>query len=191
VDNAEARTRVLQLYKAWYRHIPTMVNEFDIPVNVAKSRDLLRDKFRSNAHIKDTRVIDMLVVKVNIFQMSNHFYLQWSHHFTKNPYAKYTIFVLGPTRSTRSRWSLGSSTAHYVETFQRSCKRSTERFYGEVFEWSWLAVKRLSRRYYHFSAFVMKQQYCYGVRNWRNELVSLLDHSGDTHYCQFTLSCNE
>ena len=66
MDNAEARTRVLQLYKAWYRHIPTMVNEFDIPVNVAKSRDLLRDKFRSNAHIKDTRVIDMLVVKVNI-----------------------------------------------------------------------------------------------------------------------------
>ena len=74
VDNAEARTRVLQLYKAWYRHIPTMVNEFDIPVNVAKSRDLLRAKFRSNAHIKDTRVIDMLVVKVNIFQISNHFY---------------------------------------------------------------------------------------------------------------------
>ena len=67
MDNAEARTRVLQLYKAWYRHIPTMVNEFDIPVNVAKSRDLLRDKFRSNAHIKDTRVIDMLVVKVNIW----------------------------------------------------------------------------------------------------------------------------
>lgn len=63
VDNAEARTRVLQLYKAWYRHIPTMVYEFDIPVSVAKSRDLLRDKFRSNAHIKDTRVIDMLVVK--------------------------------------------------------------------------------------------------------------------------------
>ena len=78
MDNAEARTRVLQLYKAWYRHIPTMVNEFDIPVNVAKSRDLLRDKFRSNAHIKDTRVIDMLVVKVNIFQISNHFYLQLS-----------------------------------------------------------------------------------------------------------------
>ena len=75
MDNAEARTRVLQLYKAWYRHIPTMVNEFDIPVNVAKSRDLLRDKFRSNAHIKDTRVIDMLVVKVCIFEISNNFSL--------------------------------------------------------------------------------------------------------------------
>ena len=102
MDNAEARTRVLQLYKAWYRHIPTMVNEFDIPVNVAKSRDLLRDKFRSNAHIKDTRVIDMLVVKVEFFQISP-FLSSMNYHFTKNPYAKYTIFVLGPTRSTRSR----------------------------------------------------------------------------------------
>ena len=108
-----------------------------------------------------------------------------------NPYVKYTIFVSGPTRSTRSRWSLGSSTSHYVKTFQRSCKRSTERFYGEVFKWPWLAVKRLSRRHYNFSAFVMKQQYYYGVRNWWNELVSLLDHSGDTHYCQFSSSCTE
>ena len=64
VDNAEARTRVLSLYKAWYRHIPYMVNDFDLPVNVAKSRDTLRQKFRANAHIKDTRVIDMLVIKV-------------------------------------------------------------------------------------------------------------------------------
>ena len=41
-----------------------MVTEYDIPVSVEKSRDILREKFRSNAHIKDTRVIDMLVIKV-------------------------------------------------------------------------------------------------------------------------------
>ena len=64
VDRAEARVRVLQLYKAWYRHIPQMVTEFDIPVSIDKSRDILREKFRSNAHVKDTRVIDMLVVRV-------------------------------------------------------------------------------------------------------------------------------
>jgi len=63
VDNAEARTRVLQLYKAWYRYIPQLVNDFDIPVSVEKSRDVLRQKFQANAHIKDTRVIDMLVIK--------------------------------------------------------------------------------------------------------------------------------
>jgi len=65
VDNAEARTRVLQLYKAWYRYIPQLVNDFDIPVSVEKSRDVLRQKFQANAHIKDTRVIDMLVIKVS------------------------------------------------------------------------------------------------------------------------------
>lgn len=64
IDNAEARTRVMQLYKAWYRQIPQMVAEFDIPVSVERTRDILREKFRTNAHIKDTRVIDMLVIKV-------------------------------------------------------------------------------------------------------------------------------
>ena len=64
VDNAEARTRVLQLYKAWHRYIPQMVTDYDIPVSIEKSRDTLRQKFQANAHIKDTRVIDMLVIKV-------------------------------------------------------------------------------------------------------------------------------
>ena len=41
-----------------------MVDEFDIPVPIDRARDMLRQKFRANAHIKDTRVIDMLVVKV-------------------------------------------------------------------------------------------------------------------------------
>ena len=64
VDNAEARTRVMQLYRAWYREIPDMVVTYDIPVSVEKCRDNLRQKFKANAHLKDTRVIDMLVIKV-------------------------------------------------------------------------------------------------------------------------------
>ena len=47
-----------------------MLVDFDLPVDLERSRDMLREKFRSNAHIKDTRVIDMLVVKVNIFQLN-------------------------------------------------------------------------------------------------------------------------
>ena len=66
MDNAEARTRVLSLYKAWYRHIPYMVNDFDLPVNVEKSRNTLRDTFRAIAHIKDNSVIDTLVIKVTL-----------------------------------------------------------------------------------------------------------------------------
>ena len=45
-----------------------MVDEFDIPVPIDRARDILRQKFRANAHIKDTRVIDMLVVKVKCYE---------------------------------------------------------------------------------------------------------------------------
>ena len=41
-----------------------MVVAYDLSVDVERSREVLRQKFRANAHIKDTRVIDMLVVKV-------------------------------------------------------------------------------------------------------------------------------
>merc|ERR1712045_536787 len=40
-----------------------MSRQYDLPVSVETARDTLREKFRSNAHIKDTRVIDMLVIK--------------------------------------------------------------------------------------------------------------------------------
>ena len=66
VDNSEARLRVLSLYKAWCRQIPFMVSEYDIPVNEAQAKAKLRERFTANANVKDVRVIDMLVIKVNI-----------------------------------------------------------------------------------------------------------------------------
>jgi len=63
VDNNEARLRVLSLYKAWCRQLPFMVSEFDIPVNEVQAKAKLREKFTANAHIKDARVIDMMVIK--------------------------------------------------------------------------------------------------------------------------------
>uniref|UniRef100_T1JP04 NADH dehydrogenase [ubiquinone] 1 alpha subcomplex subunit 6 n=1 Tax=Strigamia maritima TaxID=126957 RepID=T1JP04_STRMM len=62
-DKTEARRRVLNLYKAWYRQIPWIVMEHDIPVNVIKCREKLREKFLENQHITDTRTTDMLVIK--------------------------------------------------------------------------------------------------------------------------------
>ena len=59
----DARVRVLSLYKAWYRHIPYMCKDFDINTDVNECRDHLRKNFKKNAHLKDIRVIDMLVVK--------------------------------------------------------------------------------------------------------------------------------
>jgi len=62
-DNAEARKRVLNLYKAWYRHIPYMVLEYDLPKNEAQCRAKMREEFEKNRFVKDVRVIDLLVIK--------------------------------------------------------------------------------------------------------------------------------
>jgi NADH dehydrogenase (ubiquinone) 1 alpha subcomplex subunit 6 len=67
VDNAEARLRVLALYKAWYRQLPFMVDEYDIPVTVKQSKETLKVKFQANSHVRDARVIDMLVFKVHYY----------------------------------------------------------------------------------------------------------------------------
>jgi NADH dehydrogenase (ubiquinone) 1 alpha subcomplex subunit 6 len=68
LDNAEARLRVRSLYKAWWRYIPTMVDRYELPMNIEGCRKQLRKKFEVNDHIKDIRIIDMLVVKVNVMQ---------------------------------------------------------------------------------------------------------------------------
>uniref|UniRef100_A0A0U2TIR8 NADH dehydrogenase [ubiquinone] 1 alpha subcomplex subunit 6 n=1 Tax=Tortanus forcipatus TaxID=197020 RepID=A0A0U2TIR8_9MAXI len=81
----DARIRVLSLYKAWYRHIPYMVKDFDIPPSVNECRDVLRRNFKKNAHVKDIRVIDMLVIKgqqdlkevVNHWKQPNHIMAKW------------------------------------------------------------------------------------------------------------------
>ncbi|XP_065837231.1 NADH dehydrogenase [ubiquinone] 1 alpha subcomplex subunit 6-like [Oscarella lobularis] len=60
---AEARRRALNLYRAWYREIPHMIETYalDMPVRMARHR--LREEFVRNSHVRDPRVIDMLVVK--------------------------------------------------------------------------------------------------------------------------------
>merc|ERR1712241_1174061 len=63
VSKNEARLRVLALYKAWHRQIPFICVEYDMPVNPKMCRDKVKEKFLANANVKDTRVIDMLVIK--------------------------------------------------------------------------------------------------------------------------------
>ncbi|XP_072030029.1 NADH dehydrogenase [ubiquinone] 1 alpha subcomplex subunit 6-like [Amphiura filiformis] len=60
---AEARTRVLNLYKAWYREVPHAVRNFQLDISVKQGRDKVREMFEKNAHIKDLRTIDLLVIK--------------------------------------------------------------------------------------------------------------------------------
>ncbi|KAK7791310.1 hypothetical protein R5R35_000818 [Gryllus longicercus] len=63
LDAGEARKRVLNLYKAWYRQIPYVVLDYDIPKTIEECRAKLREEFDKNRHVKDIRVIDMLVIK--------------------------------------------------------------------------------------------------------------------------------
>ncbi|BES95824.1 unnamed protein product [Nesidiocoris tenuis] len=80
VDGAEARKRVLNLYRAWYRQIPYIVLEYDIPKNIKQCRAKLREEFDKNKHVQDVRIIDMLVIKgqmelketVNIWKQNGH-----------------------------------------------------------------------------------------------------------------------
>ncbi|KAL3877572.1 hypothetical protein ACJMK2_035268 [Sinanodonta woodiana] len=83
-NKTEAKRRVLNLYKAWYRHLPYMgllkdlqlqsrvtwlsfvlntVKDFDIAVTVPETKVKLRELFLKNKHVTDIRAIDLLVIK--------------------------------------------------------------------------------------------------------------------------------
>ncbi|CAD7012255.1 unnamed protein product [Ceratitis capitata] len=64
VDREEARKRALNLYKAWYRQIPYIVMDYDIPKTVEQCRAKLREEFEKHRNVSDVRVIDMLVIRV-------------------------------------------------------------------------------------------------------------------------------
>uniref|UniRef100_A0A6P7GW88 NADH dehydrogenase [ubiquinone] 1 alpha subcomplex subunit 6 n=1 Tax=Diabrotica virgifera virgifera TaxID=50390 RepID=A0A6P7GW88_DIAVI len=80
LDREEARKRVLNLYKAWYRQLPYIVQNYDIPKNVEQCREKLRQEFTKFDDIKDIRLIDMIVIKgqmelkevVNIWKQKGH-----------------------------------------------------------------------------------------------------------------------
>ncbi|VEN55091.1 unnamed protein product [Callosobruchus maculatus] len=65
LDREEARKRVLNLYKAWYRQIPYIVRQFDVPRTVEQCKVKLREEFTKYDEIKDVRLIDMMVIKVS------------------------------------------------------------------------------------------------------------------------------
>ncbi|THK33000.1 NADH dehydrogenase [ubiquinone] 1 alpha subcomplex subunit 6 [Diachasma alloeum] len=62
-NNKEAHRRVINLYRAWYRQIPYINLEFDIPKTENDMRQKLREEFMKHKDVKDIRIIDLLVVK--------------------------------------------------------------------------------------------------------------------------------
>lgn len=80
LNREEARKRVLSLYKAWFRQLPYIVKQYDIPKSPEQCRQRLREEFLKHNDIKDIRIVDMLVIKgqmelketVNIWKQKGH-----------------------------------------------------------------------------------------------------------------------
>ncbi|XP_072127871.1 NADH dehydrogenase [ubiquinone] 1 alpha subcomplex subunit 6 [Mobula birostris] len=62
-EQSEAKRRVRELYRAWYREVPNTVQKFHLDITVKQGRDKVREMFMRNAHVTDPRVIDILVIK--------------------------------------------------------------------------------------------------------------------------------
>ncbi|CAM4462534.1 unnamed protein product [Lepidochelys olivacea] len=62
-DLGEAKRRVRELYRAWYREVPNAVQLYQLDISVKQGRDKVREMFMRNAHVTDPRVIDILVIK--------------------------------------------------------------------------------------------------------------------------------
>ncbi|KAE8752934.1 hypothetical protein FOCC_FOCC000279 [Frankliniella occidentalis] len=89
----DSRRRVLALYKAWYRQIPHIVSEIDIPKNQKQCQEKLREEFLKHKDVKDIRVIDMLIIKgqmelketVTKWKQVGHVMAYWKDTVNKKP----------------------------------------------------------------------------------------------------------
>lgn len=74
----------MKLYRAWYRYLPRLLNDFDVPVTHQELKEKLREKFDQNRHVTDIRTIDLLVSKgemalvecVNVWAQKSHI-MRW------------------------------------------------------------------------------------------------------------------
>lgn len=63
LDKTDAKRRVLNLYKAWYRQIPIIFYDYRIPLTPEQGRSKLREIFVQNSRIQDIKAINELVMK--------------------------------------------------------------------------------------------------------------------------------
>ncbi|KAM4783640.1 NADH dehydrogenase [ubiquinone] 1 alpha subcomplex subunit 6 isoform 1-T1 [Cyanocitta cristata] len=121
-DLGEAKRRVRELYRAWYREVPNTVHLYQLDITVKQGRNKVREMFMKNAHVTDPRVIDMLVIKVQIaipelLKLQRITSLDW----------KMVFFADSETRSTASvvggKLVLGGRTLQFCNTSVAWCYR--------------------------------------------------------------------
>ncbi|CCM05900.1 uncharacterized protein FIBRA_08138 [Fibroporia radiculosa] len=79
-SSGQARQRVFQLYRDWYRAAPEVISLYALPVSVQYFRHSIRKRFEENRYVSDTRVVDVLLLKgrqeyqetVNLWKQTDH-----------------------------------------------------------------------------------------------------------------------
>jgi len=82
VSPADARARVIQMYRDWYRAAPEVVDQYALDVSPTQLRHAIRMRFETNRTVSDVRTIDMLLLKsrqefqetMNMWKQPDHIY---------------------------------------------------------------------------------------------------------------------